>query len=60
MALRKDAADKLFAALTEYLQPLYSRRTLAISFEMVELDAELDYKQNNIHKRIKRKNLSKS
>jgi len=49
--VRRSAGEKLFAALTEYLNPIYERRPLAISFEMRELDPELSFKKNNLHEK---------
>lgn len=53
IAVQEAAAATMFGALTEYLQPLYDKRALAISMEMSE--PALSYKQNNIHERIKQK-----
>jgi 5-carboxymethyl-2-hydroxymuconate isomerase len=47
--VRKSAGEKLFAALTEHLNPIFETRPLAISFEMRELDPELSFKKNNLH-----------
>ena len=49
----KKAAEMLFASFCEYLQAIYDRRPLAISFEVTELNPELNFKQNNIHERLK-------
>jgi 5-carboxymethyl-2-hydroxymuconate isomerase len=46
--VRRGVGEKLFAALTEHLNPIFARRPLAISFEMRELDPELSFKKNNI------------
>ena len=47
--VRRSAGEKLFSALTEYLNPIYGKRPLAISFEMRELDPELSFRRNNLH-----------
>lgn len=47
--VKKSAGEKLFAALTEQLNPIFETRPLAISFEMRELDPELSFKKNNLH-----------
>ena len=39
------AGDLIFAALTEFLDPLYCKRPLAISMEFVEIST---WKQNNL------------
>ncbi|WP_375741357.1 5-carboxymethyl-2-hydroxymuconate Delta-isomerase [Pseudomonas boanensis] len=49
LATRKQIADELFEVITGHFVELQSRRLLALSFEMTELDAELNYKHNNIH-----------
>jgi 5-carboxymethyl-2-hydroxymuconate isomerase len=52
LELRRSVGEKLFAVLTEQLNPLYESRPLAISFEMRELDSELSFKKNNLHGRV--------
>ena len=52
---RKAAGEKLFAALTRFLAPIYDSRPMGISMEMAELDPVLNYKQNNIHDKLKKK-----
>ncbi len=46
--VRKAAGEKLFQALCEYLEPIYSSSPLAISYEIQELDADLRWKQSNL------------
>lgn len=46
---RKKVADQLFATIKQHFVELQSKRLLALSFEMEELNADLNYKQNNIH-----------
>jgi 5-carboxymethyl-2-hydroxymuconate isomerase len=46
--VRKAAGEKLFQALCEFLEPIYSSSPLAISYEIQELDADLRWKQNNL------------
>lgn len=50
---RKAVADELFEIIKEHFAELQSRRLLALSFEMVEIDAALNYKHNNIHAFLK-------
>lgn len=50
---RKVVADELFEIIKEHFAELQSRQLLALSFEMIELDAELNYKHNNIHAFLK-------
>lgn len=35
--------------ITAHFAELQARRLLALSFELTELDAELNYKRNNVH-----------
>ena len=46
--VRTAAGEKLFQALCEYLEPIYSSSPLAISYEVQELDADLRWKKNNL------------
>ncbi|WP_312602128.1 MULTISPECIES: 5-carboxymethyl-2-hydroxymuconate Delta-isomerase [Pseudomonas] len=46
---RSQVADALFEVIKHHFAELQSRRLLALSFEMTELSAELNYKHNNIH-----------
>ena len=46
--VRKAAGEKLFKALCDYLEEIYSSTPLAISYEIQELDADLRWKKNNI------------
>ena len=46
--VRKAAGEKLFQALCEYLEPIYSSSPLAISYEIQELDADLRWRKNNL------------
>jgi len=48
--VRRSAGEKLFSVLTEHLNPIYEKRPLAISFEVRELDPELSFKKNNLHR----------
>ena len=53
--VRKDVGEKIFNTLKEHFENVFKKRPLAVSFELVELHAELNYKENNIHKYIKQK-----
>jgi 5-carboxymethyl-2-hydroxymuconate isomerase len=53
--VRKEVGEKLFNTLKEHFESVFKKRPLAVSFELVELHAELTYKENNIHKHIKQK-----
>jgi 5-carboxymethyl-2-hydroxymuconate isomerase len=54
-ATRKEVAEKLFESLKKYFEPVFARRPLGLSFELVELEKELSFKENNIHKYIRQK-----
>ncbi len=45
---KQGAAEAIFEALKNHLQPLYEQQGLAISFEMNELPASLKYNHNNL------------
>lgn len=46
---KRQVAESLFALIKQHFASLMAERYLALSFEMVELDAELNFKQNNVH-----------
>jgi 5-carboxymethyl-2-hydroxymuconate isomerase len=48
---RRQLAEKVFASLSEYFDPLFARRGLALSFEMTELSRSLKFNRNNIHEK---------
>ena len=52
---KKATSQRFFAVLTEHLDPIFQKRYLGISFEMMESppEPELSYKKNNIHSRFK-------
>jgi 5-carboxymethyl-2-hydroxymuconate isomerase len=50
LGVRKDVGEKLFATLCAVLDPSFRRRPLGISFEIQELNPELSYKKNNMHR----------
>ncbi|MCS5516833.1 5-carboxymethyl-2-hydroxymuconate Delta-isomerase [Pseudomonas qingdaonensis] len=49
LATREQVAKALFAVITEHFADLQSQRLLALSFEMIELHPQLNFKQNNVH-----------
>ena len=49
LATRQAVAEALFAVITAHFAPLQAQRLLALSFEMVELHPQLNFKQNNVH-----------
>ncbi|AHC35978.1 5-carboxymethyl-2-hydroxymuconate isomerase [Pseudomonas fluorescens] len=53
LATRKAVAESLFEVITQHFAELQSQRLLALSFEMIELHPELNFKQNNVHAFLK-------
>ena len=49
---KQGAAEAIFQALKDHLQPLYEQQGLAISFEMTELPVTLKYNHNNLRNYI--------
>ncbi|MFC5695373.1 5-carboxymethyl-2-hydroxymuconate Delta-isomerase [Pseudomonas sp. GCM10022186] len=50
---RRQVADALFEVIKAHFAELQARRLLALSLEMSELNAELNYRQNNVHAFLK-------
>ncbi|WP_035060204.1 5-carboxymethyl-2-hydroxymuconate Delta-isomerase [Andreprevotia chitinilytica] len=50
---RKRVGEELFALIKAHFAPISAERYLALSFEITELHAELNYKQNNVHDRFR-------
>mgnify|MGYP006195374863 CR=1 FL=1 len=49
LATRQQVAEALFEVITAHFAALQNQRLLALSFEMVELHPQLNFKQNNVH-----------
>ncbi|WP_449432171.1 5-carboxymethyl-2-hydroxymuconate isomerase [Pseudomonas putida] len=49
LATRQSVAQALFEVITAHFAVLQAQRLLALSFEMIELHPELNFKQNNVH-----------
>jgi len=49
LSTRQAVAEAVFAVITTHFAELQAQRLLALSFEMVELHAQLNFKQNNVH-----------
>ncbi len=52
---KKAAADTVFDRLKAHMKPLADRKPLAVAFEVQEMSADLNYKFNNLHEHIKRR-----
>jgi 5-carboxymethyl-2-hydroxymuconate isomerase len=46
--VRQAAGEELFATLKEFVDEIYQRRPLALSFEIQEIDPDMRWKQGNI------------
>lgn len=52
---KKRAGEAIFAAVSAYLAPLFATPHFALSLEIREIDAELSWKKNAIHPRLRDK-----
>ena len=52
-AVKKKLGDAVFAAMEAYLAPQFATPHFALSFEMREIDAELSWKNNAMHPRLR-------
>ncbi len=50
--VQKRAGERLFAALTAHLEPLFEQTPLAISFNIQEFHPVLNFKKNNLHRHV--------
>ena len=50
---RKTAGEHIFRALSAYLDPVFAKGKLALSFDMQINDKETSWKRNNIHEALK-------
>jgi 5-carboxymethyl-2-hydroxymuconate isomerase len=53
LATRKAAGEQIFRALSAYLDPVFAKHKLALSFDMQINDKETSWKRNNIHDALK-------
>ena len=53
LATRQQVAEKLFGVIAAHFATLQAERLLALSFEMIELHPELNFKLNNVHAFLK-------
>lgn len=47
--VRRTAGDRIFAALSDHLAPVFADSLFALSFDMQINDKDLSWKRNNIH-----------
>ena len=57
LAVRQTAGNTIFEALCGALQPVFDRYPLSISFEVQEMHPQLNFKKNNIHKKLEQQRL---
>ncbi len=46
--VKKDAGERLFQALKDFVQPVFDKRPVSLSLEIQEIDAEVRWKHSNI------------
>ena len=51
---RRDAGERIFAALCDFTDELYLSRPLALSFELHEIPPEMAWRKNNLHELLKK------
>jgi 5-carboxymethyl-2-hydroxymuconate isomerase len=51
---RRNAGDRIFAALCAFTEAIYESRPLALSFELHEIPPELAWRKNNLHELLKK------
>ncbi len=49
---RKRAGQAIFAMLNDYLAPIFDSRPFMLSFEIAEIDADLNFKKSNVRDHI--------
>jgi 5-carboxymethyl-2-hydroxymuconate isomerase len=59
LEVQQRAGEQLFAAITEHLRPLYDKSPLAISLYIEEAHPVLNFKKNNLHEYVKKRDAAK-
>jgi 5-carboxymethyl-2-hydroxymuconate isomerase len=54
--IKKEVGEALFAALRDFVQPIFDERPLALSLEIQEIDAEFRWKHSNIRDYLAKRN----
>lgn len=52
---KKRTGEAIFATVTDFLAPLFATPHFALTLEIREIDAELSWKKNAIHPRLRQK-----
>lgn len=60
LVTKQTAGQQVFDAVCEHLQPLFEKQPLAISFEVIEIDRDLNFKHNNIHQYLESRTSNKA
>ena len=55
LEIRQDAGERLFAALRDFIAPIFDRRPMALSCEIQEISPETRWKQSNIREYLARR-----
>ena len=55
LEIRQDAGERLFAALRDFIAPIFDRRPMALSCEIQEISPETRWKQSNIRDHLARR-----
>lgn len=46
--VKKDAGERLFSTLREFIEPVFNQRPILMSFEIQEIDPDVRWKHSNI------------
>jgi 5-carboxymethyl-2-hydroxymuconate isomerase len=52
LATKRKAGEAIFAALCDELAPVFAKRGLGISFDIVEIADDMSFKKNNLHEHV--------
>ena len=55
LEVRKRAGDAIFAAVSAAVAPIFAQHPFAISMEIMEINPETSWKQNNLHEILQRR-----
>ena len=55
MDVRQATGERLFGVLTDYVQEVYERRPMGLSFEIQQINPETRWKQGNIREYMERR-----
>jgi len=53
--VKKDAGERLFGTLREFIEPIFKQRPILLSFEIQEIDPEVRWKHSNIRDYLARR-----